>query len=87
MKKMSVVVSSGQDFPFWGARSAESLSALRPPSAPSRLYQDVGRNAQLVMKGPDHLEGECAPPLKNFVDAGALPDQADQRAGILALLL
>src|SRR5258708_2823700 len=86
-KSVPVYGESGRDFPFWGPRLAGSTLALGPPSARSRLYQDVGRNSQLVMKGPDHLEGESALLLKNFVDPGALPDQADQSASILALLL
>jgi len=39
------------------------------------------------MKVPDHLEGEGALLLKNFVNPGALSDYANQSAGIFTLLL
>src|SRR5713226_10490218 len=73
--------------PFRGSHLRLSILPLWPLPVASRLNQDVGRDPQLVMKGPDHLEGESAFLLKNFVDPGALPDQADQSAGIFALLL
>src|SRR5713226_9614938 len=73
--------------PFRGSHLRLSILRFWPLPVASRLDQNVSRNTQLVVEVPDHLEGERAFLLKNFVDPGALPDQADQSAGIFALLL
>jgi hypothetical protein len=61
---------------------------LRPSSCfPGGLDQDVCWYTKLAVELSDHIEGQGALAVENFVNTGAMADYPDQGTSVLALLL